>query len=93
MSDLDQQFQEAVKAVQNAPKTPPPSDEIRLDFYAYYKQATLGDIPHGHNTPSVFWFKDRAKWDAWNSLKGLTKDQAKQVYVKLTHQYIAPTLG
>lgn len=87
MSNLDIQFQKAVKMVRNAPSENPPSDEIRLEFYAYYKQATQGDVKE--SAPSRFWIRARAKWDAWNNMKGLSKDKAKQCYILLTKEYMS----
>ena len=82
---LDIEFQKAVQKVCNAPAVNPPSDEVRLDFYAYFKQATQGDVQD--EPPSRVWFKARAKWNAWNSLKGMSKAQAKVNYIKLTNSY------
>ena len=52
-----------------------------LQLYSYYKQGTIGDC----NTPKpngVFNFKEKAKWDAWNELKGLSILEARAAYVK-----------
>uniref|UniRef100_A0A670I6I0 Acyl-CoA-binding protein n=1 Tax=Podarcis muralis TaxID=64176 RepID=A0A670I6I0_PODMU len=45
-----------------------PTDQEMLDIYSCYKQATAGDI--------------NAKWDAWNSLKGMSKEDAMKSYIK-----------
>lgn len=49
-------------------------------LYGLYKQATIGDC----NTakPNLFQFVARAKWDAWNALKGMSKDEAAESYVQ-----------
>ena len=39
MSDLNTQFDEAVNGVQNADGDFKPSTEMKLEFYALYKQA------------------------------------------------------
>lgn len=52
-----------------------------LKLYSYFKQGTVGDC----NTPKpngVFNFKEKAKWDAWNDLKGLGQKDAQAAYVK-----------
>ncbi len=57
-----------------------------LELYSYYKQATIGD-----NTtlrPSLFNFKDRAKWNAWNNCKGLSKQIAQLIYIQLVHELL-----
>jgi len=93
MDNLDLEFQKAVQKVRNTsnipntPQTNAPSDQVRLEFYGYYKQATKGDVED--TPPSRFWFKARAKWDAWNAMRGLTKAKAKQCYILLTKEYMS----
>ena len=31
-------------------------------------------------------FKGKAKWDAWNTKKGMAQDEAKQKYIELAKQ-------
>ncbi|KAI9303347.1 acyl CoA binding protein-domain-containing protein [Cunninghamella echinulata] len=57
------------------------SKENKLKFYGYFKQATTGDCTLGK--PSLFEFVARAKWDAWNNLKGMTSSDAMEAYVVL----------
>lgn len=55
------------------------SDTTKLLFYGLYKQATTGNI----NIPMP-WVLDRvgrAKWNAWDQLKGLTREEAMERYV------------
>lgn len=80
---LDQQFVEAVKYVRDSPSTQAVTDDTKLMFYAYYKQATVGDI--NIEKPRLIWVKQRAKWNAWNSVKGMSKESAKSNYVSLLH--------
>ena len=54
------------------------------EVYALYKQATVGDI--NTERPGMFDMKGKAKWDAWNSKKGMSQDEAKQNYVDLSKQ-------
>ena len=52
-----------------------------MKIYALYKQATIGE-----NTEKKPGFSDlvgRAKWDAWNGIKGTSKEDAMQQYVDL----------
>ena len=55
------------------------SNEIKLKFYSYYKQVTEGPC----NTEQPYFFKvvERAKWDAWNSFKNMSKEEAMQAYI------------
>jgi acyl-CoA-binding protein len=60
--------------------TTPAASEL-LDLYALYKQGTVGDV--AGDRPGMLDFKGRAKYDAWASRKGLSKDGAMQAYVSL----------
>ena len=58
-----------------------PDNATLLKIYALYKQATAGD-----NTEKKPGFSDivgRAKWEAWDKLKGTAADAAQQQYIDL----------
>ena len=79
MSDLNTTFEAAVANSKNLSERP--DNATLLKIYGLYKQGTVGD-----NTEKKPGFGDmvgRAKWDAWNSLKGTTSDDAKQQYIDL----------
>ena len=57
------------------------SDETLLKLYALYKQATAGD--NADKKPGFGDMVGRAKWDAWNGLKGTSADDAMQQYIDL----------
>ena len=79
MADLKEEFEAAVA---NSKKlTERPDNATLLKIYALYKQATAGD-----NTEKKPGFGDmvgRAKWDAWNGMKGTSSEDAMQQYVDL----------
>jgi diazepam-binding inhibitor (GABA receptor modulator, acyl-CoA-binding protein) len=75
---LDDDFASAKTRVEKLPKTP--SSEELLELYSLYKQATQGDV--AGSRPGMLDFKGRAKWDAWATRKGTSKDAAKQAYVE-----------
>ena len=79
MSTLDTQFQQAVADSKNLPERP--DNATLLKIYALYKQASAGDVEGSR--PGFTDMVGRAKWDAWNELKGQTSDEAKQAYVDL----------
>ena len=56
-----------------------PSNELKLEFYGLYKQATEGDV--SGKRPGMMDFVGRAKYDAWEKLKGTASDQAMQTYI------------
>jgi diazepam-binding inhibitor (GABA receptor modulating acyl-CoA-binding protein) len=57
-----------------------PTQEEQLAFYKYYKQATVGDV--NIPRPGLLDFTGKAKWDAWESVKGTSKEDAQKEYVK-----------
>uniref|UniRef100_A0A8C5QVK6 ACB domain-containing protein n=1 Tax=Leptobrachium leishanense TaxID=445787 RepID=A0A8C5QVK6_9ANUR len=66
-------------------KTKPTDDEMR-EIYGLFKQATVGDI--NIDSPGLLDLKGKAKWDAWNSKKGLSKEDAMAAYVSKAHELI-----
>ena len=79
MSDLNTQFEAAVA---NSTKlSEKPDNQTLLKIYSLYKQATEGD--NSSPKPGFTDIVARAKWDAWNSLKGTSADEAKQQYIDL----------
>jgi acyl-CoA-binding protein len=78
---LEEQFEETSKRVHTLSQRP--SNDILLDLYSYHKQASVGDV-HGEK-PGMFDFINAAKYNAWASKKGLTREQAMQHYVDLVN--------
>jgi diazepam-binding inhibitor (GABA receptor modulator, acyl-CoA-binding protein) len=78
--ELNEQFQAAAAASKTL--TEKPSNEILLQLYSLYKQATEGDVT-GAAPENPFDFVARAKYQAWEALKGKTQDEAKADYIKL----------
>jgi diazepam-binding inhibitor (GABA receptor modulating acyl-CoA-binding protein) len=58
-----------------------PDNMTLLKMYALYKQGSLGDAQG--ERPGMTDFIARAKWDAWNELKGESQDSAMQKYLDL----------
>lgn len=78
-ADLTKKFQAA--AAQSKTLTERPDNATLLKIYALYKQGSVGD-----NTEKRPGFTDmvgRAKWDAWNGLKGTSQDAAMKQYIDL----------
>jgi diazepam-binding inhibitor (GABA receptor modulating acyl-CoA-binding protein) len=55
-----------------------------LKIYALYKQSTSGNI--NTEAPYAIFMEKRAKWDAWNSVKGLICEHAQRNYIQLVIQ-------
>uniref|UniRef100_A0A452UAS9 Acyl-CoA-binding protein n=1 Tax=Ursus maritimus TaxID=29073 RepID=A0A452UAS9_URSMA len=71
------EFDKAAEDVKHL-KTKPADDEM-LFIYSHFKQATVGDI--NTERPGLLDLKGKAKWDAWNQLKGTSKEDAMKAYV------------
>ena len=81
--DLQKQFEEAT--ANSKMLSEKPSNEILLQLYSLYKQATTGDVDtEPPSNPSDF--VNKAKYDAWASLKGKTKEVAMQEYIDLVNK-------
>jgi diazepam-binding inhibitor (GABA receptor modulator, acyl-CoA-binding protein) len=79
VSDLKAKFEQAVADSKNLPERP--DNQTLLKLYALYKQGTAGDVDG--KRPGFTDMVGRAKWDAWNEIKGLGKDDAMKQYVSL----------
>ena len=66
---------------------PPPSfcDES-TDLLPFFKQATEGDV--SGKKPGRFDLKGRAKYNAWESLRGTSSDDARAKYVALVNRLL-----
>ncbi|CAF2956791.1 unnamed protein product [Rotaria sp. Silwood2] len=74
----DDEFQEAALFVQNNLSLFSRDDLLYL--YARFKQVTVGDV--NIPRPGYFSFEAKTKWDAWNSLKSISKSQASKEYIQ-----------
>lgn len=79
MSKLKTQFDKAVAESKQLPEKP--DNMTLLKIYALYKQATVGDVEG--KRPGFTDMVGRAKWDAWDGLKGTSAEQAMQDYIDL----------
>jgi diazepam-binding inhibitor (GABA receptor modulating acyl-CoA-binding protein) len=80
--ELTKLFEEAV--VNSKLLSEKPNNEVLLKLYSLYKQATDGDAT-GEGPSNAFDFVAKFKHEAWQSLKGTTKDDAMQKYVDLVN--------
>lgn len=77
--EIQKQFEEAVAKAKSLPDQ---SNEVLLQFYGLFKQATEGDVNIEKPT-NMFDFKGVAKYNAWEALKGLSKEEAMKQYIDL----------
>ena len=82
MSDLAQQFADAQAKIKPVTGL---GNDVMLDLYALYKQATVGNATG--DRPGMLDVRGRAKYDAWAKRKGMTKDAAMQGYIDLVARH------
>lgn len=80
---LDIAFQQAYQRASNTDIDMAP--DVKLRIYGYYKQATYGGHHHfkseeEHGLVRAF------KFNAWQQVRHLTKDEAKKAYIDLVNQ-------
>jgi len=79
MSELQTHFEKATRDVQTLSRRP--ENVTLLKLYALFKQGTVGDS--SGKRPGFTDVAGRAKYDAWSSLNGMSKDEAMQGYIDL----------
>lgn len=79
--DIKSEFEKVVQEIKSGGKNDALTDNDRLNMYKYYKQATEGDCNVAQ--PWAVQFEARAKWDAWDSVRGMTKEEAMCHYIEL----------
>ena len=79
MANLKANFEAAMADSKNLADRP--DNATLLKIYSLYKQGSTGD--NAEKKPGFSDMVGRAKWDAWNGLKGTSTDDAMQQYVDL----------
>ena len=82
---MSEEFNKAAADVKNL--TVRPTNEELLELYGWFKQATMGDC--NTDRPGIFDPKGKAKWDVWDSLKGMSKMEAEKKYIEVANGLIA----
>ena len=79
---LQAQFEQAQADSKNLPERP--DNMTLLKIYALFKQASSGDAEG--KRPGFADMVGRAKWDAWDAIKGTSKEDAMQQYIDLIEE-------
>jgi acyl-CoA-binding protein len=82
MSDLAQRFADAQARIKPVTGL---GNDVLLELYALYKQATAGDV--AGSRPGMLDLRGRAKYDAWAKRKGQPADAAMTAYIALVDQH------
>ena len=80
---IKDQFEQAV--TESKQLSQKPGNDILLQLYSLYKQATEGDV-NTEAPANMFDFVNKAKHDAWSSLRGKSPDDAMQEYISLVNK-------
>lgn len=78
---LESQFNDIVERVKTGDVDLNPTPAQKLELYGLYKQATEGDVTG--EMPSATDFIARAKYQAWEKHKGMTRQEAMQKYIDM----------
>ena len=81
--ELKEKFEQAVAESKNLSERP--SNDTLLQLYSLYKQATEGDI-HTDPPSNPFDFVAKAKYQAWEALKGKPREVAMEEYMELVEK-------
>jgi diazepam-binding inhibitor (GABA receptor modulator, acyl-CoA-binding protein) len=79
MSDVKARFDAAVAAAMLLDKRP--NDATLLKIYGLYKQASFGDVTG--EPPAMFDIVNKSKYNAWDAVSGMTRDEAMKRYADL----------
>ncbi|MCP4045117.1 MAG: acyl-CoA-binding protein [Gammaproteobacteria bacterium] len=79
MTEINSRFKQAGIAAKSLPERP--DNDTMLQLYSLYKQGSAGDV--SGEKPGFFDFVATAKYEAWEKIKGLSPDDAKNQYIDL----------
>jgi diazepam-binding inhibitor (GABA receptor modulating acyl-CoA-binding protein) len=81
--NLQEEFESAVA---NSKQLPNQTNENLLKLYSLYKQATEGDVTI-EKPANMFDFKGIAKYNSWEELKGMSKEDAMKNYIEAVKSF------
>ncbi len=78
--ELKERFEKAV--ADSKELSSKPANTTLLQLYALYKQGTIGDV-NIDPPANPFDFVNKAKYDAWAEMKGVSEEEAMEKYIHL----------
>ena len=79
---MSAEFEAAKKRVEEAVEEMKKlSNDKQLEVYSLFKQATVGDV--NTERPGFMDPRGKAKWDAWKTREGMSKEDAEKAYAEL----------
>ena len=85
MTSIEEKFKKASESVKNLKNRP--EDEILLQLYGLYKQATIGNI--NIPQPWAIQVEKRSKWDSWKMFENMPKAVAMTKYVEIVDNLLS----
>lgn len=82
---LQDDFQAAKEKVGTLPEKP--SNDVLLKLYGLFKQGSEGD--NNMEQPAMFDFVKQAKYNAWEGLRGTSKQEAQLQYITFVDSLFA----
>lgn len=79
MASHDAEFNKAKERLNSLKEDP--GNEVKLQMYALFKQATVGKC--NAPKPGMMDIVGKYKWNAWNDLGNMTQDEAQLKYIEL----------
>ena len=64
------------------------SSRSLLSLYSLYKQGTIGDATEANKPENAFDFVALFKYNAWEKLAGMSKQDAMQAYIDLVDKLV-----
>jgi diazepam-binding inhibitor (GABA receptor modulating acyl-CoA-binding protein) len=84
--ELQEQFEAAFAKTKTL--TEKPDNETLLALYSLYKQGTIGDATEANKPENAFDFVALFKYNAWEKLAGMSKQDAMQAYIDLVNKLV-----
>ena len=84
--ELHEQFEAAFAKTKTL--TEKPSNETLLSLYSLYKQGTIGDATDANKPENAFDFVATFKFNAWQKLAGMSKEDAMRAYIELVDKLV-----
>lgn len=81
--ELKEQFEQAAADSKNLAEKP--GNDVLLQLYSLYKQGSIGDV-NTEPPSNPFDFVAKAKYNAWEALKGKSTTDAMREYVALVNK-------
>lgn len=81
---LTEQFEQASKDLHTLKERP--GNDTLLNLYSLHKQASVGDV--FGDEPAMFDFIAKAKYNAWKTKIGLSKEEAMKQYVDMVSELL-----